>query len=61
MFGVFLHYTGDPGIAQTQILYVSEDEAGGRDLFEMNNFLIVLAIGRIRDGTPIRRPGRHEV
>ncbi len=30
------HYTGDPGIAQTQILYVSEDEAGGRDLFVMD-------------------------
>ncbi len=30
------HYTGDPGIAQTQIIYVSEDKAGRRDLFVMD-------------------------
>ncbi len=30
------YYTGDPGIARTKILYVSEDEAGGRDLFVMD-------------------------
>jgi TolB protein len=30
------HYTGDPGIAQTQIIYVSEDTAGRRDLFVMD-------------------------
>ena len=30
------HYTGDPGIAQTKIIYVSEDESGGRDLFVMD-------------------------
>ncbi|MCY4613920.1 MAG: hypothetical protein OXB94_09915 [Nitrospira sp.] len=30
------HYTGDPGIAQTRIIYVSEDKAGRRDLFMMD-------------------------
>ncbi len=30
------YYTGEPGIAQTEILYVSEDKAGGRDLFVMD-------------------------
>ena len=30
------HYTGDPGIAQTKIIYVSEDKAGRRDLFVMD-------------------------
>ncbi len=30
------HYTGDPGIAQTKIIYVSEDQAGRRDLFVMD-------------------------
>ena len=30
------HYTGDPGIARTKIVYVSEDESGGRDLYVMD-------------------------
>ena len=30
------HYTGDPGIAQTKIIYVSEDKVGRRDLFMMD-------------------------
>ena len=30
------HYTGDPGIAQTKIMYVSEDKAGRRHLYEMD-------------------------
>lgn len=30
------HYTGDPGIAQTKIIYVSEDKAGRRHLYEMD-------------------------
>ncbi len=30
------HYTGDPGIARTKIIYVSEDKAGRRDLFVMD-------------------------
>ena len=30
------HYTGDPGIAQTKIMYVSEDKAGRRHLHEMD-------------------------
>ena len=30
------HYTGDPGIAQTEIMYVSEDKAGRRHLYEMD-------------------------
>ncbi len=30
------HYTGDPGIAQTRIMYVSEDKGGGKDLYEMD-------------------------
>ncbi len=30
------HYTGDPGIAQTQIIYVSEDTAGRRGLVMMD-------------------------
>ena len=30
------HYTGDPGIAQTQIIYVSEDKDGRRDVFMMD-------------------------
>ncbi len=30
------HYTGDPGIAQTRIIYVSEDKAGRRHLYEMD-------------------------
>lgn len=30
------HYTGDQGIAQTKIIYVSEDKAGRRDLFVMD-------------------------
>ena len=30
------HYTGDPGIARTKIVYVSEDKTGRRDLFVMD-------------------------
>lgn len=30
------HYTGDPGIARTKIIYVSQDKAGRRDLFMMD-------------------------
>ena len=30
------HYTGEPGIAQTRIVYVSEDKFGRRDLFMMD-------------------------
>ncbi len=30
------HYTGDPGIAQTRIVYVSEDTYGRRDVFVMD-------------------------
>lgn len=30
------HYTGGPGIAQTKIVYVSEDKHGRRDLFMMD-------------------------
>ncbi len=30
------HYTGDSGIARTQILYVSEDKAGRRHIYEMD-------------------------
>ena len=30
------HYTGDPGIARTRIIYISEDKAGRRDLFMMD-------------------------
>lgn len=30
------HYTGEPGIARTEILYVSEDKAGRRHVFKMD-------------------------
>ena len=30
------HYTGDPGIARTKIIYVSEDKAGRRHLYQMD-------------------------
>jgi len=30
------HYTGDPGIARTKIIYVSKDKAGRQDLFMMD-------------------------
>lgn len=30
------HYTGDPGIAQTEIMYVSEDKAGRRHIYRMD-------------------------
>jgi len=30
------HYTGDPGIAKTKIVYVSQDAGGNRDLYVMD-------------------------
>ena len=30
------HYTGDPGIARTEIMYVSEDKAGRRHIYKMD-------------------------